>query len=591
MRTWNFGKCRRAAVFFRLCLVTIVALSLAMGGMALNPQPVRAAFDINPLFWNSPPLQECVPFVGPTFTSTCCTCSNPPHNVFFWLVDTGTGVPAWVNLDPNTGVLSGCPPLNASTDPLNPFTFGVVCTEICVCPPSCTTGDCWPFGAMNWPCVTVSTIANVTLNIVAYTPPCVTAINPTFYPVAWEGIPFIMTLTATGGVGPLNWTATGLPAGLSVTDATNGIISGIPTFGTCGIYTVTATVTDTGACPSCCPAISRPFIFIVDCWANYISIFYYTTACDFTVEIGPGLTQGQTNVLVDGAHEATLVGGQSQAFTSVPCESHLVMVDQTVQVPNSNTRFTVIGSNTKTVTDIDNYAYFDYGQEVYIQTASEPSGATQPPGTGFYTVGNNFISNAPGTVETDIQNGIKLVFREWGLPDGSTFSNHNLGFIVNQGGTAVAKYDTYYQLILHSDYPPIDERSFEPAGSTATWNLSLHAVPVEGGFWRFLGVTQTPVNASGQQIMNGPSTVEIMWRPNYLPAIIAILITLLVIAGLAYLIYRLRSRSVAKPATGTGVKEASSKAKETAAENFCPKCGNPVDKDADYCKKCGKKLK
>jgi membrane protease subunit (stomatin/prohibitin family) len=24
--------------------------------------------------------------------------------------------------------------------------------------------------------------------------------------------------------------------------------------------------------------------------------------------------------------------------------------------------------------------------------------------------------------------------------------------------------------------------------------------------------------------------------------------------------------------------------------NFCPKCGNPVDVDADFCKKCGKKL-
>jgi heme/copper-type cytochrome/quinol oxidase subunit 2 len=90
--------------------------------------------------------------------------------------------------------------------------------------------------------------------------------------------------------------------------------------------------------------------------------------------------------------------------------------------------------------------------------------------------------------------------------------------------------------------------------------------------------------------MTGPATVEILWSPNYTMPIIAIIIVLLVIAGLVYLIYRLRSRPVAKPATGTGVKEAASEAKETAAENFCPKCGNPVDKDADYCKKCGRKL-
>jgi hypothetical protein len=200
------------------------------------------------------------------------------------------------------------------------------------------------------------------------------------------------------------------------------------------------------------------------------------------------------------------------------------------------------------VTDIDNYAYFDYAQEVYIQTASEPAGKAQPPGAGYYTVSSNFSSTAPGTIETDIQNGIKYVFREWKLPDGTTRPTSNLLFTVNQGGTITAAYDTYYLLTLKSDYPPIDERSFELAGSTATWSLSLHAVPVEGGFWRFLGVTQTPVNASGSQVMNGPATVEILWRPNYLPAIIAILVVLLVIVGVVFLVRWLRSRPATKSA-------------------------------------------
>jgi len=547
MRTWNFGKCRRVTVFFRLCLVTIIALSLAMGGMALNTQPAQAIFDIAPANITINAL-ECVSFVDTQLNVTCCTCSNPPQNLFFWLMDIGFGLPAWVSIDQNTGAISGCPP----TPSAGVYFFGVQVTELCVCPPSCTTADCWPFGAGNLPCTTLSpTIAIVTLNVAANIPPCVTAINPTFYPVAWEGLPFTMTLSATGGgAGPLNWTAAGLPAGLTVTDAALGVISGTPDPGTCGFYTVTATVTDTSLCTdaTCCPPINRDFLLIVDCWANYLSIFYYSTACDFDVQIGPGLTQGQTNVWIDGAHEATLVGGQSEAFISVPCESHLVMVDQTVQVPNLNTRFSVIGSNTKTVTDIDNYAYFDYAQEVYIQTASEPAGATQPPGAGYYTVGSNFSSTALGTIETNIQNGIKYVFREWKLPDGTTRPLSNLLFTVNQGGTVTAAYDTYYLLTLKSDYPPIDERSFELAGSTATWNLSLHAVPVEGGFWRFLGVTQTPVNASGSQLMNGPATVQILWRPNYLPAIIAILVVLLVIVGVVFLIRWLRSRPATKSA-------------------------------------------
>ena len=580
MRTWNFGKCRRTAVFFRLCLVTIAALSLAMGGMALNPQPVRAAFDIAPpagfIGWNSPNLQECVPFSF-QFTTIGNTCSIPPENVFFWTLGT---VPGWANLDKNTGLLTGCPDQGST----GAYTFQVYCTELCNHCPGCAWCP-FPF------CVSFSTFQNVTLNVTGGPPSCITAINATYYPVAWENLPFYMTLSATGGVGPLNWSAVGLPVGLSVTDTVNGIISGTPAPGTCGIYTVTATVADTGTCytPNCpCVPISRDFILIVDCWANYLPIFYYTTSCDFNVEIGSGLTQGQTNVLVDGAHEATLIGGQSQSFTSVPCESHLVMVDQTVQVPNSNMKFTVIGSNTKTVTDVDNHAYFDYAQEVNITTASEPPGATQPPGAGFYAVGSNFSSTAPGTIETNIQNGIKYVFREWRLPDGTTRPTRTLFFTVTQGGPVTAAYDTYYLLTLKSPYPPIDERSWERQGSTATWNLSLHAVPLLG-LWGFLGGVQSPLNASGSQLMTGPSTVEILWGPNYTMPIIAIIIVLLVIAGLIYLIYRLRAGST-RQATGTGVKEASSKAKETAAENFCPKCGNPVDKDADYCKKCGRKL-
>jgi len=163
-------------------------------------------------------------------------------------------------------------------------------------------------------------------------------------------------------------------------------------------------------------------------------------------------------------------------------------------------------------------------------------------------------------------------------------------FTVNQGGTVTTAYDTYYLLTLKSDYPAIDERSWERKDSTATWNLSLHAVPLLG-FWGFLGGVQSPLNASGSQLITGPTTVEILWGPNYTMPIIAIVIILVVIAGLIYLIYRLRSRPVAKPAAGTGVKEASSKAKKPAAKNFCPKCGAPVDKDAGYCKKCGKKLR
>lgn len=565
----------RAANFIKLFVCILTAFTLAIGGVTMAPRPVQAisisaapAAVIN--------VNECQPFaIQFTAAGTSCT---PPPDPFFWF---WPALPSYATLDSSTGLLTGCPQVG---DASAVFVVGV--SEFS--PPACG-----PF---------VDSII-VTINVVPGPAPCNMVINPTFYPVAWEGLPFSMPLSVSGGVGPYSWSATGLPAGLSVTDNATGTISGTPDPGTCGIYTVTATVADLGTC--CCPPVSRPFVLIVDCWANYPPFFYFTTACDFEVGIGSGLTYGQTNVTIDGSYEATLAGGESQTFTSIPCESHMVIVDQTVPGQDPRTRFAVTGAYYQRVTDVDNYANFDYAQEVLIETGSEPVGIAHPSGTGFYAVGSDFISSVPSPV-TSSEAGTKYIFLSWSLPDGNKNPNRDLVYQVSQTGIVKAEYDTYYLLTLKSDSPVVEESTWELKDSTATYNLALQPRPIPG-FWGVLGGVNRPLNASGSHLMTGPYTQVINWSPDYTIPIIVLLVILLLVIGLVVVLILVLRRKPAgaassataataaqttQPATTTtsGTKETISKADSGDKPNFCPNCGAPVEKDAVFCKKCGNKL-
>ena len=288
------------------------------------------------------------------------------------------------------------------------------------------------------------------------------------------------------------------------------------------------------------------------------------------------------------------------------------MVNQTVAGPDPNTSFECIGPNYKMVNDTDNYAYFDYAQKVVINTGSDPGGVASIPGAGSYAVGSYFSTTAPSPVDSINQQGEKFLFREWSLPDGSTNPNRDLAFTVNNAGTVTAKYDTYYQLNIVSVDPPYNDSSWELKDSTATYNVALQPQPIPN-FWGVIGGVRSPVNPSGTVVMNDTKTVNIQWTYDYTVPIIVIVVTLLVIAGLIFLLRRRKGTGTVRcpchngdagaspPAAVTEVKttpvvtetvekKALTEAKSTEKPNFCPNCGAPVEKDAAFCKKCGKKL-
>ena len=117
------------------------------------------------------------------------------------------GLPDGLSLDPDTGEITGTPTT------AGPSSITVVVVDA--------------FGQ------SASAVGTLTVNA----PPSLSLALP----AADQGIAWSTLLAVTGGTAPFSWTATGLPAGLSL-DGGSGLISGTPAAG--GTVPVTVTVTD-----------------------------------------------------------------------------------------------------------------------------------------------------------------------------------------------------------------------------------------------------------------------------------------------------------------------------------------------------------
>ena len=127
-----------------------------------------------------------------------------------------TGLPTGLTMNSATGVISGTPTVSGSSS----ITVNVSDASNPV----------------------LSTSANFTL-VIANTPP---VISTSSLADGAQGVAYSATMAATGGTGAYKWSATGLPAGLTIAQAT-GIISGTPT--AAGTSQVVVTVTDSAATP------------------------------------------------------------------------------------------------------------------------------------------------------------------------------------------------------------------------------------------------------------------------------------------------------------------------------------------------------
>ena len=159
----------------------------------------------------SPVLPDA--FAGQTYSTTLQASGGGSLN---WTVLNGS-LPAGLKLNSSTGAITGTAGSSPGTQPLN---IGV----------SDSAGQSvWQTFILNWnPAVTIATpLAGVPQWVVG-----APIVNSTGY-----------NFTASGGLAPYQWSATGLPPGVNL--SASGILSGTPTSG--GTYNMTITVTDSGS--------------------------------------------------------------------------------------------------------------------------------------------------------------------------------------------------------------------------------------------------------------------------------------------------------------------------------------------------------
>jgi hypothetical protein len=474
---------------------------------------------------------------------------------------------------------------------------------------------------------------------------CYMVVNAPPNPVVGQPYFFQFSSTGTGGCNCSGFKLT--PAfvnnatipGLTWSAAT-GVLSGVPTM--VG-YSYSGTIQSNWGTGCAGGTPDAGFAFSISVQPDYSQPPAPVTY-DFKVKIGPGLTSGTTNVLIDGINKGSPAGGESHTFTASSGTSHVIDVDKTV-LSAAGTRFTVKGSSEITVNESNTLAYFDYSQAVLIETKADPPQATQPSGTGWYAVGDNFRCSVPGSVDSSSTQGCQYRFKQWTLPDGNTQSNTGLSFTVSTPGTATALYDTYYLLTISSEYPPISETTWQKSGDTVIFHLPVTEAAMPG-FWGLLGGKVKATSPTITHKMDAPFKQNVAWNYDYTMPTIILIVAALVIAGIVFLVLRKKSfqggtvavasadssldksgiestrmmstkavtaekkiRAAAKQ-TGTVAKKketapkipgATAKKPSTVAEkttagesddksSFCSKCGSPADTDAGFCKKCGAKL-
>ena len=281
---------------------------------------------------------------------------------YTYTITSGT-LPAWVTLNASTGVLTGTPNNTASA------TFTVTATDANFC---------------TWP------------RTYTITPTCPTiTVTPNTLAFGTVGSAYTQAtaFSASGLTSGYNWTASGVPAGMTF-DATNKILTGTPT--TAGLYGIVVTATDS-TYTSCSGNVTISFrVCPVITLTNTMTAATVGTAYSRTIT-STGGTSGYTYSVTSGALPAGLNLSSGGVVSGTPTS-------------NVTANFTI--------TSID--ANGCPGVQTYTMTPTCPTITVTPTTLAAATVGSTYVQGA-GFSATGLSGN--YTWSATGVPAGMTFNS------------------------------------------------------------------------------------------------------------------------------------------------------------------------
>jgi hypothetical protein len=213
-----------------------------------------------------------------------------------------------------------------------------------------------------------------------------------------------------------------------------------------------------------------------------------------------------------------------------------------------------------------------WGYQYYLSVSSEYG---SPSGGGWYFPGQTATVSVPPIV--DLGSGVRKVFAGW-VGDLSS-SNSSFDLVVNRPMALTAKWKTQYFLKVETPYGSAEGEGWYDEGTEAYARLKETEVTelllVTRYFTHWAGDASGAKAVSNPIVMDSPKTAIAVWgwKPSILAAGLGVLAAC---AAAAYVL--IRSQSLARRA-------------RPPTPKTCSRCGAPVEPGANYCWKCGAKLK